>query len=184
LPVEYVIPATKVIEPELVIAVTPEFQLPVNPVKLRLFTVGVPEKAIVSEPAVTLMLKELATVVGEVDTVLVPAPPEKFNSTNGVPVTVAEVAPLKTVALLPDIVILFVPNAKVPVNVDNDNVLQTAPVAIVIVFAPLRESNLTSSADVGTACPPAPPEVKAHLEPAVPSHVSVPPTQNLLAITQ
>jgi hypothetical protein len=35
----------------------------------------------------------------------------------------------------------------------------------------------TSSADVGTDAPPAPPDVVAHLVPAVPSQDAVPPTQ-------
>jgi hypothetical protein len=37
----------------------------------------------------------------------------------------------------------------------------------------------TSSALVGTDAPPAPPDVVAHLVPAVPSQFAVPPTQNL-----
>jgi hypothetical protein len=35
----------------------------------------------------------------------------------------------------------------------------------------------TASAVVGTEAPPAPPEVVAHLVPAVPSQAAVPPTQ-------
>jgi hypothetical protein len=40
----------------------------------------------------------------------------------------------------------------------------------------------TSSAEVGTDAPPVPPDVVAHLVPAVPSHVAVPPTQYLSAM--
>ncbi len=46
----------------------------------------------------------------------------------------------------------------------------------------LKISKNTSSAAVGTAAPPTPPEVVAHLVPAVVSHVAVPPTQKRLAV--
>lgn len=52
----------------------------------------------------------------------------------------------------------------------------------VTVLAPEEASKNTSSAAVGTAAPPAPPEVVAHLLPAVPSQVAVPPTQKRFAI--
>ena len=53
---------------------------------------------------------------------------------------------------------------------------------MVTVLAPEAASKNTVSALVGTACPPAPPEVSAHLEPAVASQAAVPPTQYLFAI--
>lgn len=43
--------------------------------------------------------------------------------------------------------------------------------------APEAASKNTSSAEVGTAAPPAPPEVVAHFVPAVASHAAEPPTQ-------
>lgn len=46
---------------------------------------------------------------------------------------------------------------------------------VVTVHVPEPESKNTLSDDVGTAAPPAPPLDVAHLEPAVPSHVAVPP---------
>src|SRR5690349_15583036 len=59
---------------------------------------------------------------------------------------------------------------------------QTSVVVPEVVILPVEAaSKKTSSAAVGTAAPPAPPEVVAHLVPAVASHVAVPPTQNRLA---
>ena len=58
-------------------------------------------------------------------------------------------------------------------------VMDLAPVLPVeMVHVPVdAASKNTSSAEVGTASPPAPPEVNAHLVPAVPSQAAVPPTQ-------
>ena len=84
--------------------------------------------------------------------------------------------------MLPDTVIAAVP-ARVPVNpvqlIDSAPVL---PVAMVTVLAPELASKNTASADVGTLAPPAPPDVVAHLVPAVPSQDAVPPTQYLSAM--
>lgn len=46
---------------------------------------------------------------------------------------------------------------------------------VVTVHVPEPASKNTLSDDVGTAAPPAPPEVVAHFVPAVPSQVAVPP---------
>lgn len=72
---------------------------------------------------------------------------------------------------------VFVTN--VPVNPVKSK-LRQLPVpnhGIVTVTAPLAASKNTSSLEVGTAAPPAPPEVVAHLVQAVASHVHVPQTQ-------
>jgi hypothetical protein len=68
--------------------------------------------------------------------------------------------------------------ARVPVN-PAKVMLRQAAEEIVQVTAPDAPSKNTSSEDVGTAWPPAPPEVNAHLVPAVPSQFAVPPTQYL-----
>jgi hypothetical protein len=78
-------------------------------------------------------------------------------------------------------VILEAP-AKVPVNPVKVILKISCATVTVTVFAPLPLSKNTSSPVPGTACPPAPPLVSAHLEPAVPSQFAVPPTQCLCAI--
>ena len=65
----------------------------------------------------------------------------------------------------------------VPVNPVQVKSKQVAVAEIVTVTAPDAASKNTLSALVGTACPPAPPDVSAHLVPAVASHEAVPPTQ-------
>ena len=54
--------------------------------------------------------------------------------------------------------------------------------ADIVTVPELELSKKTSSAAVGTAAPPSPPEVLAYLVPAVASHVAVPPTQKRLAM--
>ena len=56
-----------------------------------------------------------------------------------------------------------------------------AAVFKVTVTAPEAASKKQLSEAVGTACPPAPPLVNAHLVPAVASQFAVPPTQYLSA---
>ena len=78
----------------------------------------------------------------------------------------------------PDMVI---PTDVVPVSVPVNPVQLTdlafrKPVTVTVT-APEAALKNTSSAAVGTACPPAPPEVSAHLVPAVKSQLAVPPTQ-------
>jgi len=82
---------------------------------------------------------------------------------------------------LPDTVIPELP-AKVPVN--PVQLIDFAPVLPdEIVQVPVeRFVKNTSSALVGTEAPPAPPDVVAHLVPAVPSQFAVPPTQKRSAI--
>lgn len=82
---------------------------------------------------------------------------------------------------LPDTVIAAVP-AKVPVN--PVQLMDSAPVfPVAMVQVPVdRLVKNTASADVGTLAPPAPPDVVAHLVPAVPSQFAVPPTQKRSAI--
>ena len=67
--------------------------------------------------------------------------------------------------------------ANVPVNPVKSKLAQLTPEVTVTVTAPEVAVKNTSSAAVGTAWPPAPPSVKAHLVPAVASHEAVPPTQ-------
>ncbi len=71
---------------------------------------------------------------------------------------------------------------KVPVYPEKSKFFVVAGLLIMTVTAPLLASKNTSSDVVGTACPPAPPEVKAHFVPAVASQLSEPPTQYLFAI--
>lgn len=86
-------------------------------------------------------------------------------------VIVAPITRLPEIMIPPEV--LF----RVPVNPVVSRVKQVAVVAIETVDAPELASMNTLSDDVGTACPPAPPEVSAHFVPAVASHESVPPTQ-------
>src|SRR3990167_1087121 len=70
------------------------------------------------------------------------------------------------------------PRARVPVKPVQVRFLQfTTTSVMVTVTAPDAASRNTSSADVGMASPPAPPEVSDHLVPAVSSQLAVPPTQ-------
>jgi hypothetical protein len=109
--------------------------------------------------------------------------PEFVSLINGVPVTFMLMFPVKILLPVPVISMLFVPKAIVkeevaPVKFKSAHI---APAAIVTVPVELEVKN-TSSADVGTDSPPKPPLDEAHLRPAVPSHVAVPPTQYLLAM--
>ena len=76
----------------------------------------------------------------------------------------------------PKMLIVCVP-AITPVNPVRFRFLQLPVAATVTVTVPDAASKNTSSALVGTLCPPAPPDVAAHLVPAVPSQLAVPPTQ-------
>jgi hypothetical protein len=87
-----------------------------------------------------------------------------------------------TSVMLPETVKGAVPFI-VPVN--PVQLIDRAPVLApksVQVMAPEAASKNTSSALVGTDAPPAPPDVVAHLVPAVVFQLLVPPTQNLSAI--
>lgn len=114
--------------------------------------------------------------------------PENVNDPNDLPLLVmvagsaivtvpvwVKVMPTDKVTL-PFIVILADP---VSVPVKPVQLILLAPVLPVeIVQVPVdAASKNTSSADVGTEAPPAPPDVVAHLVPAVPSQFAVPPTQ-------
>lgn len=66
----------------------------------------------------------------------------------------------------------------VPVNPLKFKLLQSpVVVATVTVEAPELASKKTLLFAVGSGAPPLPPDVKAHLLPAVPFHDAVPPTQ-------
>jgi len=98
-----------------------------------------------------------------------------------VPAIVIVLAWTKTIPatsiMLPDTVIVAL-TVKFPVNpVQLIDLAPVFPAEIVTVFAPEVASKYTSSADVGTAAPVAPPTVAAHLLPAVPSQAAVPPRQ-------
>jgi hypothetical protein len=83
----------------------------------------------------------------------------------------------ETSVMLPETVIAAVPDS-VPVNpVQLIDLAPVLPVAIAQLMAPDAASKNTSSALVGIAAPPAPPDVVAHLVPAVAFHEAVPPTQ-------
>lgn len=81
-----------------------------------------------------------------------------------------------TSVTLPDTVMAAVP-ANVPVN--PVQLMDLAPVLpLEMVQVPVdRLSKNTSSVLLGMEAPPGPPDVVAHLVPAVPSHAAVPPTQ-------
>jgi hypothetical protein len=87
-----------------------------------------------------------------------------------------------TSVTLPDTVMAALP-ANVPVN--PVQLMDLAPVLpLEMVQVPEdRFVKKTSSALVGTLAPPPPPDVVAHLVPAVPSQAAVPPTQYLSAIS-
>jgi hypothetical protein len=85
-----------------------------------------------------------------------------------------------TSVILPETNIEAVP-VSVPVN--PVQLIDLAPLLVLMVQVPVEAAlKNTSSAELGTASPPAPPDVNAHFVPAVPSQVAVPPTQYLFAI--
>lgn len=93
-----------------------------------------------------------------------------------------KVMPAESVTL-PDTVILALP-VKVPENpVQLIDFAPALPIAMEQVPVDAESKN-TSSADVGTLAPPAPPEVVAHLVPASLFQLAVPPTQYLFAIVK
>lgn len=73
--------------------------------------------------------------------------------------------------------LMFPVPANVPVNPVQVIERQLTEMDTVTVTEPEAASKNTSSALVGTDAPPAPPDVVAHLVPAVPSQLAVPPTQ-------
>jgi hypothetical protein len=75
-----------------------------------------------------------------------------------------------------------VPDVSCPVNPVHVTDLAMAVPRIATVLPPEFASKNTSSDDVGTAAPPAPPDVVDHLVPAVPSQFAAPPTQYLFAM--
>ena len=83
---------------------------------------------------------------------------------------------------LPAILILRAP-PKMPVKPVKFKLRAALAAETVTVTAPELASKNTSSALVGTVSPPGPPDVAAHLVPAVPSQLAVPPTQYLSAMT-
>lgn len=155
-----------------------------------------------NEPAVRVMLPELPRVTLSCR---VHPPPTPLNTklpkneeVKGTPFIVM-VLPV-VVALNVKVPVLFMtepaPMVKLPLTVRSPDPPRVPvkpvefrdkqpvfPVLMLTVTAPLAASKNTSSADVGTAAPPAPPDVVAHLVPAVPSQDAVPPTQNRAAIT-
>jgi hypothetical protein len=74
------------------------------------------------------------------------------------------------------------PRDKDKVELLNATPRHVAPVAVVQVPVPDKESKNAASAEVGAEAPAAPPEVKDQLAVLEASHTPVPPTQNLLAI--
>ncbi len=122
-----------------------------------------PKVTVMPEPFTVTLLKVLPAVV------IVPVPVRVM-----LPVWLYVIA--ETSVTLPATVIAAVP-VRVPAN--PVQLMLRAPVLpVAIVQVPLDEpSKNTSSAVVGTEAPPAPPDVAAHLVPAVPSQLAVPPTQ-------
>jgi hypothetical protein len=95
-----------------------ELMFPVNvPLKVKFLILLVPERPMFPVPAVTSKLIEFASDMAPVLSVL--AVPELFVSNiRGVPVIVHVVEPVNTVPVV-FTEIVFVPNAKVPVNPDR-----------------------------------------------------------------
>jgi hypothetical protein len=172
-----------VLLPRLIVRVLLAVDNMAEAVTLKLFVVNVPSLTVIlveqvkASPSVTVMPVVLITTDPKVLPALVRVPvPAKVNEPLYVNVIAA------TRVTLPDTVIAVEP-AKVPVNpVQLIDLAPVFPAEIVQVTTPDAALKNTSSADVGTAWPPAPPEVNAHLVPAVPSHEAVPPTQKRFAI--
>jgi hypothetical protein len=122
-----------------------------------------PKVTVMPEPFTVTLLKVLP------DVVIVPVPVRVM-----LPVWLYVIA--ETSVTLPATVIAAVP-VRVPAN--PVQLMLRAPVLpVAIVQVPVEAaSKNTSSAVVGTEAPPAPPDVAAHLVPAVPSQLAVPPTQ-------
>lgn len=109
--------------------------------------------------------------------------PAELTVIVGAPVIVQLTGELQTVPV-PARVFEFPAVARVPVK-PVQLILRTVvltPATHVTVTAPDAASKNTSSEAPGTDAPPAPPEVVAHLVPAVLFQLSVPPTQYLEAI--
>ena len=124
-----------------------------------------------ASPNVTVMPEPLTTT-GPIVFPVVVSVPVPFNVS--VPVYVY-VIPASSVTL-PETVMAAVP---VSVPVKPVQLMDLAPVLPVeMVQVPVEAaSKKTSSVLLGIEAPPAPPDVVAHLVPAVPSHAAVPPTQ-------
>ena len=163
--------------PRLIVRVLLLFDDSVEVVTEKLLVVKVPwvtrttVVVVNAPPKVTVtpapFISKASSVFPAVVTVPVPA-------TVRVPIY-ATVIPATNVTL-PETVSAALP-ASVPVNpVQLIDFAPVLPAAIVTTPEDALEKK-TSSADVGTDCPPAPPLVKDHLVPAVPSQEAVPPTQ-------
>jgi hypothetical protein len=130
-----------------------------------------------ASPNVTVVLAPLTVIDPSVFPAVVSVPVAFIKK---VPVYVIVIPALKVI--LPETKRIALP-AKVPVNpVQLMDLAPMLPAEIVQVPLDVASKN-TSSADVGTAAPVAPPAVAAHFAPAVPSHAAVPPRQNLSAMT-
>jgi hypothetical protein len=136
---------------------------------------------------------ELDSVISLPNVTVIPVPlitmaPNVLPALFIVAVASSVIAPLKVYVIpaervmLPDTIIATLP-AKVPVN--PVQLIDLAPVyPAAIVQVPVDKLvKKTSSPAVGELAPPAPPDVVAHLVPAVPSQFAVPPTQYLSAMS-
>ena len=178
--------------PDRVIILLPKLIVLVFVLFERKFTAFIALLAVVSVPKVKVKEPEAILRVSPSVTVIplpfiVRLPQGVFPAVVSVPVPFRVSVPLyvtvipATSVTLPDTVMAAVP-ANVPVN--PVQLIDCAPVLPVeMVQVPVdRFVKNTASADVGTLAPPAPPDVVAHLVPAVPSQAAVPPTQKRSAI--
>jgi hypothetical protein len=178
-------PDVTVLLPRLIARMLVLFELKEATVRLKLLVRNV--------PAVTVKEEADPSVNASPSVTVIPAPfiivwPIVLPALINVPVPVNVKLPVcvnvipATSVMLPATVIFVLP-ANVPVKpVQLIDFAPVLPEAIVQVTAPDVASKNTSSADVGTLAPPAPPTVEAHLVPAVPSQDAVPPRQNLSAM--
>jgi hypothetical protein len=152
--------------------------------KFDALVVNVPPRKSKSEPLDNVSAPPRVTVIPEPFTV---TGPRVFPAVVNVPVPVIVNPPVyeyvcpATKVTLPATVIVLLP-VNVPVNPVKLIDLIEGRVVTVHVIAPDAASKNTSSAEVGTAAPPAPPEVVDHLVKAPLSQKSVPPTQKRFAM--
>jgi hypothetical protein len=93
----------------------------------------------------------------------------------------SDIVPLVRVKVL--VVVKFAPSARSNVALSTVMAVDTDSFDVVTVPLPEFESKIAVSLKVGTDAPPAPPDVVDQNAELALSHVPVPPTQNLFAIT-
>lgn len=161
------VPAVSVVVAVACCCIPPvNFQLPPAPLK-----VTVPTNLLLKSTSCAVLEVEIKLIIEVVaDPADQPVPESILNAIFDAPAVPS-----------PMLIVVEEGRDKVPVN--PVQLIDRATVEFDKVTVPVeRLVKKTSSAAVGTDAPPAPPEVVAHLVPAVASHVADPPTQYLLAI--